>query len=188
MFRIITTIILLAAAIGSFFVYTQPTYQEAKVLKTQEESFNQALANAKQLQAVRGDLTKSFNAFSAQDLEKLNKLLPNSAGNIRFINDLEKIAIQRGLLRPYNVKFATEREEITRVAREEVQRDYNVFNLEFTTYGNYGDLVDFLKDLEKDLRIVDISSLSFSSVENIQKEFPNFYVYDFNIKTYWLRI
>ena len=50
--------------------------------------------------------------------------------------------------------------------------------------GNYDVFQEFLNALEKSLRIVDISKLSFSSVE-LEKG-TGTYRYDVDIQTYWL--
>ena len=79
-------------------------------------------------------------------------------------------------------------------AAKPVPKDYGVFDLEFSTSGSYDNFINFTKDLEKNLRIVDISSISFSSevssgiggagLKTISSEI---YKYDFKIKTYWLK-
>ena len=67
---------------------------------------------------------------------------------------------------------------------------YGTFNLEFSTSGTYDNFLNFTKDLESNLRIVDISSIAFSSDASAPAKAgtPEVYKYDFKIKTYWLKI
>ena len=59
-----------------------------------------------------------------------------------------------------------------------------------STYNNF---LNFTKDLENNLRIVDISSVSFSSNSGsttgstLGTATTDSYNYDFKIKTYWLK-
>jgi Tfp pilus assembly protein PilO len=66
--------------------------------------------------------------------------------------------------------------------------NYGTWNLEFSTTGTYNNFLNFMKDLENNLRIVDISSISFSSnaSSGVGSVASNIYTYDFKIKTYWL--
>jgi hypothetical protein len=84
-------------------------------------------------------------------------------------------------------------------------QNYGIWNLGFSTVGTYNDFVNFTKDLENNLRIVDISSVQFSSdtgaggsasssastlsptSTSTQTLASQSYKYDFKIKTYWLK-
>ena len=71
-------------------------------------------------------------------------------------------------------------------------KDYGIFDLEFSTSGTYDNFINFTKDMESNLRIVDISSIVFSSdlggvVNNPKTNSPEVYKYNFKIKTYWLK-
>ena len=70
-------------------------------------------------------------------------------------------------------------------------KEYGEWDLRFSTEGTYSDFLSFLNDLESNLRIVDISSIAFSSDTSssvvLGKPKPaDSYRYSFNIKTYWM--
>jgi Tfp pilus assembly protein PilO len=70
--------------------------------------------------------------------------------------------------------------------------NYGIFNLEFSISGTYNNFISFTKDLESNLRIVDISSITFSSNtgsvgSNPKISSSDIYKYDFKIKTYYLK-
>jgi len=76
-------------------------------------------------------------------------------------------------------------------------QDYGIWDLEFSTTGSYDNFINFINDLEHNLRIVDISSIDFSSDVAVTAGIgagvgvsPNsqqIYQYKFTIKTYWLK-
>src|SRR3989344_4652577 len=51
----------------------------------------------------------------------------------------------------------------TPTTTQSLRKDYGVWDLEFSTTGTYNNFLNFIKDLESNLRIVDISSIQFSS-------------------------
>ena len=135
---------------------------------------------------------------------KLQKLLPNNVDNIRLILEIEQIALPYGMVlkdikysATDTTKSATNGEVAIVQGGGAVQsppKDYGVWDLEFSTVGTYDNFLNFTRDLESNLRIVDISSIQFSSeTASESSSTPNSspllesYKYDFKIKTYWLK-
>ena len=201
MMRFIMPIVLIGIAASVFFMLTNPIYNSISVLKADVASYDTALNNEKLLENERDKLTAKYNAMSKDDLAKLEKLLPENVNNIRLILEIEKIATPYGMVLK-DVKYNTA-EEAAPVALGAIQstgtgkpenKDYGTFNLEFSTTGTYSDFVNFTKNLESNLRIVDISSVVFSSVDDTNKNVnakttsaTEVYKYNFKIKTYWLK-
>lgn len=196
MLRYITPLILIGAAVGVFLLVADPLFTEAKGYRATEQSYNTALANSRQLKAVRDELLVRYNSFTTSDLLRLERMLPDNVDNIRLVIEIEKIASQYGMaLR--DVAFETVQAEDPAAALQEGafvtetpesllldSRDYGTFSLSFTTRGTYANFVRFLGDLERNLRIVDIDSIKFSSEEGAT---AGIYDYDFEIQTYWLK-
>ena len=76
--------------------------------------------------------------------------------------------------------------------------EYGSWDLEFSTTGTYNNFLSFIRDIEQNLRIVDIASINFSSSTLAlggktgaggasDPALPETYKYDFKIKTYWLK-
>ena len=195
MFRYILPTILIGVAIAGFFLFTNPLYQNISSEREQIASYNEALDNSKALEAQRDQLTQKENSISTDDLSKLQKLLPDNVDNIRLILEIEKVASPYGMVLK-DVKYDTANNETTPLQTAGVvqgeslsNKNYGVWNLEFSTQGTYNNFVNFIKDLENNLRIVDISSIEFSSNANIglNPSLPEAYKYDFKIRTYWLK-
>ena len=200
MMRFILPIILIGISVTVFFVFANPMYSDITQLRTKVVSYNEALSNSKALENERDILTAKKNSMSPFDLIKLQKLLPDSIENIRLILEIEKMASPYCMVLK-NVKYnATDTKSATTSSTEGIQGGraiqplYGVWDLEFSTTGTYNNFLNFLKDLESNLRIVDISSIQFSSDSistgsNTSLNTPSAetYRYDFKIKTYWLK-
>lgn len=198
MMRFILPIVLIGIAIAGFFAFTAPVYNSISELRAQGASYNEALDNSKALENERDKLTAKYNAIDRNNLARIQKLLPENIDNIRLILEIEQIASPYGMVLKdvkYNATSADTANTVGAVQggaiAKPVARDYGIFDLEFSTSGSYDNFIKFTRDLESNLRIVDISSVSFSSEAipgaNLATISPEVYKYDFKIKTYWLK-
>lgn len=192
MIRFLIPILIIGIAAAGFVLFTSPLLDELKSLRGEVEAYNVALNNSKELENERDKLTKQYNDIDPANIDKLQKLLPDSVDNIRLILEIEKIAMPYGMaLR--NVKYDALADKETKTVVQAggapvSSQEYGTWELAFSTTGTYANFVNFLKDLEKNLRIVDVSSVEFSS--DIGTEVPGFtpvYQYTITLKTYWLK-
>jgi len=180
--RIALPIVLLIIAVASFVVYTNPTYQTIKTLGIEESSYNEALTRSREVQEVRNKLISKYNTFSPDDLHRLDRLLPDHVDNIRLIIDIDNIAARYNL-RIRNVALAGTkdgREERSGLAVGSSGDPIGVVQVGFTIAARYEDFVRFLEDLERSLRIVDVTGVSFTTGEGDLQE------YGVSLRTYWL--
>jgi Tfp pilus assembly protein PilO len=210
--RYITPIILTGIAIAFFFMYTNPMYDSISDLNTQIAAYNTALSTSKELEGERDTLTNQYNNIDPDNFAKIQKLLPDNINNIRLILEIGQIAAPYGMTLS-NVSYdsgddsttdtsttpdsTAPKAPVVQAGDSVVQQnsDYGTFNLSFSTSGTYDNFLNFTKDLESNLRIVDISSVSFSSDANAQAgtsagtktNSPEVYTYNFKVKTYWLK-
>jgi Tfp pilus assembly protein PilO len=189
--RFVIPLILIAITVAIFLTFTSPMYGEVGTLRTQAASYNEALSNSNSLEKERDKLTAKFNAIGGENLERLNKMLPDNVDNIRLILEIEKVATPYGMaLRDvkYNTIDKTNTAVMQAGAPVHESGDYGVWDLEFATNGSYDNFINFIKDLEKNLRIVDIASIEFSSDSTTAAGgIADSYLYHFHVKTYWLK-
>ncbi len=202
MFRFIIPAILIGVAIAGFFMFAKPFYADITNLKNQVISYNEALNNSKALENARDELTKKYNSIDPENLAKIVKFLPDNVDNVRLILEIQNIASPYGMLIK-DIKYDTADKNNTQKLTplqlsqqadiKQSSKDYGTWNLEFSTEGTYTNFLNFIKDLEKNLRIVDVSSIEFSSDLDTSKgkgaspASSDSYKYAFKIKTYWLK-
>ncbi len=185
-------LVLLGITVAVFFTFTDPVYKGVQALRAEADSYNEALTNSKALETERGKLLNKYNLIGSENLGRLSKLLPENVDNIRLILEIESLASPFGMVLK-NVKYSAVEESQAEIDPNVVQatgimgpQDYGIWDLEFTTSGSYDNFQNFLRELERNLRIVDVSSIEFSSSSANEKT-PDIYEYNFQIKTYWLR-
>ncbi|MFA6397737.1 MAG: hypothetical protein WDK96_02730 [Candidatus Paceibacterota bacterium] len=197
MTRFILPIILIGVSITAFLGFINPNYTTAKSLQAEVDTYNSALTNAKELQKARDSLNEKYTSFSESDLEKLKRLLPDNIDNIRLIIEIRGIANQYGM-EIQDPKYDVLKKEApiqgqatteTAASIAEKNKGYGSFDLSFSTSGTYNNFINFIKDVEKSLRVVDISSVTFSSETGggLIPKSSDFYKYDIKVKTYYLK-
>ncbi len=195
--KLILPILLILISIITFIFGVNPWYKDVSALKADIVVYNKALDNSTELQKTEDTLIKAYNEIKQSDKDRLNNFLPSSVNNIQFILEIERIANLHNM--PIkNIKFESVKKDSTPKNTNTIvsdegadSRPYGVFPIEFTTEGNYDTFVLFLKDLEYNLRLADVKSVSFTvpdpSVKAIAGVDPNVYQYLLKVETYWLK-
>ncbi len=206
--KLFSSIIFLAISLVIFFVFIDPIYGEIKQLKADVSAYNIALSNSTELQKTRDSLINIYKEVKTEDKERLAHFLPSSIGNIDLILEIEKIANLHGM--PIgNIKFDSSKnlvgnkdttsnnstDNIIRAENSELDNlPYGIFPMEFIIEGRYETFISFMKELEKNLRLVDIKSVSFNVPQQSSggdgggiSADPNVYSYTLKVETYWLK-
>ncbi len=175
----IISIVLVLASVGAFFGYIDPTYKDIKDLGEERAGYTRALNNSKQLQEEKEKFLQKYNSIAFSDRDKLLKLLPDHIDNVRLIIDIDEMA------RKYNIpigNFDASASSDTSAVIGANQAPYGTLTMSFSITASYSTFLTFMRDLERSLRILDITSIGFSASDTGQ-------VYDYNvtIKTYWLK-
>ncbi len=174
----IVSIILLLASAGIFFGYIDPTYVNSQGLSSELGQYESALSNSKQLLTERDSLISKLNTFNQTDVNKLETLLPDSVDSVTLIIELDSIASKFGM----NIRNFSANSQSQTGTLGVSATPYGTLSLTFTTTSSFSTFVAFLKTLESNLRLVDVTGISFSSASNNS-------VYDFTVtvNTYWLK-
>lgn len=182
MARLFLPIILVAAAIGLFVLWTNPTYQASKDLQTQVSAYDDALNKSAELRGVRDQLLSKRNTFSPDDVQKLKNILPDNVDNIRLVIDINSIA-QRHNLSLKNVQLGSvsgTRSTPNPLSSGATGDAVGSVDIGFSVTASYDVMLAFLQDLEHSLRLIDVQKLSFSANATDNND------YAFTIRTYWL--
>ena len=205
--KLIFSISFIIIAVILFFTVFDPTYGDVKQLKSEVTAYNIALDNSTELQRIKDSLMDVYKNIKKENKERLEHFLPSTISNIELILEIEKIANLHGL--PIkDFKFDSKASQAQDsgnaagtdnvgviIAEEDPENylPYGVFPMEFTVEGRYDTFMLFLKDLEYNLRLVDIKSIDISTSLTKDNSGSNetktngIYAYSLKIETYWLK-
>lgn len=179
----IIPVLLIVGALGIFFGYINPTYQEIKTLRAESAQFDDALDRSRELQATRDELLSRFNTFSDTDLARLEELLPDNVDNIQLTLAMDNIAQQYNMqLQDVQVAAGADGTESETEQIGADDKPYGSAVLSFSVIAPYGNFKSFLRSVEDSLRLVDMTGLSFEASQQ-----SDIYEYDVDIRTYWLK-
>lgn len=189
--RSIFSLAFIVLAIATFFIFTNPLYKEVGSLRAEAVTYKNALNNLSNLETQRDTLLASYRSIKQEDVDKLEHLLPNTVNSIELILEIEKIANSSGVY-VRDIKFGTGEEssdanngnEMIEGMNPVSSLPYGEFTIDFSVDGSYESFVGFIKELESNLRIVDIEAVSF---EAVSKEKGSGLSFELKIKTYWLK-
>lgn len=185
----ITPLILIVLAIGIYFTFTREKIDELQSIRQVNAQYEQALENSEKLIKVRDAVKDSYNKISLDDQEKLEKILPDNVDNVRLIIDISGVAARHGIVMK-NVKTTTPKDAsepvvdqgmVPGVSDGSTQSTYSTVTLSFDVSSNYQNFLNFLKDIEASLRIIEISKITIKSNDT------GVYDYNVEIKTFWLK-
>lgn len=165
--KAILTIILILLAAALVIWVARPLWDEARGLLGERSAVEDALARLQDLQILRDELLKTYNAIPRSKLERLNDLLPPKPDSGNILVMLEKLTRDRGI-RLRRVEFAkTELQSgqagpAGRIVRKEEAKS-NTVSYTFTISASYEAFRSFLAALEKNLRVADVADISFAA-------------------------
>ncbi len=178
--KLLMPVFFLVIAGTIFFWYINPTYTSIQASLAKESQYDNALTRARDLETVRDQLLARYNTFSPNDINRLNKLLPDHVDNVRLILDLDSMASKYGM-RVRNVSIQADSSSQNPDQIGGGDQGYESMDISFTVSGTYDTFRNYLTDLEQSLRLVDVVGLTFTTNDTG--------VYDFtlNVRTYWLK-
>jgi hypothetical protein len=198
--KLFLNLFLIGISVGLFLVPgygISAHYDKIKVLNVEISAYQEASNNAQKLANQRTELQTKLNAISPEENTRLMVLLPDGIDSIRFILEIQNIVGKLGLPLK-NVKYsanktAADQQNAQIGAKESL---YGTFTFEFTTEATFAQFLVLLDKLEKNLRVIDIQSISFSNNGNIQsvtgvgspsQTSGEQMTYQIKLNTYWLK-
>lgn len=172
------SIIFILAGLVLTFSYTNPTYRgmsgnpdisKKSVVELIDEKtkYEAAIQKTKEIEEVRNGLQTKYNLITNIDKQRLDKMIPSNIDSVRLIIDVNNVASAYGMsLRDISISDApasTARKDAPVLGTQ--SGTYSYENLSFSLTGSYDNLVSFLFDLEKNLRISDVTSLSLDPAD-----------------------
>lgn len=182
--RLILSILMIIASIAGLVFFIVPQYSETTALRAQAADYETILTNARTLKQQTTALTNKYDSFDPTDITKLGVMLPANPENVKLIIELNAIARQYGMVLQ-NVKIedpAADPATTPRVGAP-VNNELGTLIINFSVAGPYGSFTNFIKTIEKSLRILEVQKVSFAASDPKTQN----YQYTVSLKTYWLK-
>lgn len=181
--QLLIPIIFILISGGIFFTFIDPTYQKVKEKQEEVNRLDQLLDRTVEIRGIREEISARRNAITQTDLERLGKMLPQNIDNIQLILDINNIARQRSMTIT-DIRIDTVQDEAgSDVINVSNQGLYGQVGFNFQVVTDYANFKQFLDDMSRSLRLVDVTSITVNPI----REESEFFAFDIGIKTYWLQ-
>lgn len=174
-------LILIVLAIGLFYTFGSPQYEQVKTLQASANEYRNVIENVSRIAEARDALLVEYEAIAPSERDKLIKALPNNVDSVRLALDLDTIAGRYGIAIKDVAVDARADSNAALAVLPDSKVPYEKAVVTFSFVSNYENFVRFLTDLEKSLRLMDIKSVSFRVAEN------GLYEHELQVETYWLK-
>lgn len=169
-------LIVVAGIAGLFLI--RPLYADVEQLSTENAAYSVALENGKAFDDKLDVLIGKKSQFSPDELDHLEKMIPGKIDNVRLVVEINELARKFGT-GIKNVKITD--------AKPDSPDDQNIdpygsVALGFSVTIPYAQFTQFLKALESNLRLADVTTLSFKP-----NDLSNTYDFNVTVRTYWLK-
>lgn len=176
-----TAIVLLLLSIGLFYTFTNSQYKEVKALNIQKNEYKDVLKNVSKIIELRDALLVTYAAIPKAEIERMDKVLPDNVDIVRLALDLDGMASRYGIsIKDIKTTLGSSGGG-NAIVLPENETVYNSATVSLSFVSNYENFKRLLIDIEKDLRIMDISSISFQAGESGLNQ------YQVSAETYWLK-
>ena len=171
--------LIISLSVGYAFAY--PSFGDISSLTAEKDKYENSLIQVQNLENKKNELLGKFDKISVENKKDIETILPSSLGFIDLIYQIDNLAAKYGL----SINNTSFKEISSSVggsigtARPQRPFESSIIGFSFTT--SYDQFNNFIGDLEKSLRILDMRTLKIEPEEN------GIYTYTVEFETYWTK-
>lgn len=162
MSRLTLAIIFLLIAGAAFFFGVASEWEKVRSLRREIAGLIRINDELQEIAATRERLTNEYNSIPRGNFAKLSEILPPRLATAQYLGDIETLAARHGVFLK-SIDFVKETKPVTGQIRLPVGRFSNAVNVSLSLRGSYESFRALLRDLEKLVRITDVSEISFGA-------------------------
>lgn len=178
--------ILIALSIGLFAFVIRPYNEKVKTANITLVAKRDESKNSDRLVTDKKRIEAEYLAISEEEKNRLKRVLPDTIDNVRLALDIDQLALRRKIsIGPISIESdlanpAANRQRERGAASQ--LPDYGTIRVNFSFRADYTSFIVFLQDLEHSQRLVDVTALRVSKIDN-----SPIYGFEVTLQTYWLR-
>lgn len=164
----IKSIIFIVISIGLFLGYIRPEWNHVSELKNKSNQYNSVLLSAKTGKDLRDKLSMQYASISDSDKAILESMIPDTIDPVSKVALMSQVASQFGLtVTEVKISNSNQQQDSSRDKLMVTTTDpYKTTNIGFTITGGYQPFISFLKKLEMNSNIFDVTRLEIGQGRN----------------------
>jgi hypothetical protein len=170
---------LIVISIALLMLFFKPQLGKIDQINQRKAAYNQAISDLQHIDQKKNELLAKLNSFPAEDVAKIDTLLPDKPNVVPLVAELENIASKRGII-IRNISTDSSGNFSASLGGEGKAKNYETSTLNFDFESSYDVMKQFLIEIESSLRVMDIRSVNFSGTES------NNFTYKVTMDIYWI--
>ena len=163
--NLIVTLLLLATSLGIFFGFTKPQYDSITKTASVRDQYTEVLARIETLKNKSNELAQQYSSIPKDGIVKISQALPDSNDIVQTIMTIQALAAPDGVTLTDAGVDAPKDTSANNARVSSIQESV----LTFKAQAPYASVVKFLAEVEKNLRLIDIQSLTVINDDKTNK-------------------
>lgn len=180
------SLVLILISAGLMFFMAKPLWGGISLLREEKQHFISEIDKTRQLESKKNELLTKMDGISDEEKQKIEAFLPGTDGSVRLIADIADIASKHGISIESIDTHMGGNVSPQSIAEAPVEKDYDSKMVTMLFSTNYTNLSEFLIDLEKSLRMIDIRSVDVGQASS-EPGLGGVYGYRVDVEVYWLK-
>jgi len=173
-------IVFTGLAVAVVFMYTLPQYEVFEARRAERMAYQGALDQGQEILDLRASVSARYRDFSPEERRKIYEILPPNEDVIGTLAVVDAIAEQTGVTL---TSLGGDEEAGEATAQP---RPFNTVGLTFDITSDYESFLEFLRAIERSLRIIDVHEISFSAPDGGEGDDEGALEFSIRANTYWL--
>ncbi len=174
-----TMYIVLALAIA--YAFTYPMYNELFAIMDQKQVYEDALATVATIESKKSQLEQAYASIPEASKKEIETLLPKSPSSVALVSQIDTVAAKYGISIDNIISSEVSQSLPGAIADGAQPNPYQTSIIGFGFISTYENFRKFTDDLEKSLRILDVSSV------RITPQTKGLYNFVIEFETYWFK-
>lgn len=160
--KALTPFLIIGLCIGMYMMYITPLFADIARLVNTKSQYEGVMAKIEDINLKRAEIEAAYEAISPEDKTKLDKIIPREINPVKLVNDLNYISAKNLLI---TSDFAVNRDEKLNYHGEDITSSKTrTTSVGFKLVGTLDRFINFLRDIESSLTIMDIKSLTVTTI------------------------
>ncbi len=182
-------IVFFVGAAGVYFGYINTAIEGNKALRAEIATQQKSFDNIRQIEDKKKKLIAANDSISAEDHARLEKMVPNTVDTVRLVSDLYDRASKNQVeMKRVDLKKTAASVEGNSIGPDDAE--YSALDVSMIVSGTYPRFMNFLTDMERSLRVIDVTSVSVNAPvagKPTPGVNPNAYEYQITARTYFMK-
>lgn len=187
--KLLGPLVIIILCVGLYYVYLQPTYASILEIQQQKANYEDILQKAKELADHRDAMLSAYNSIPPEDIDRLKKVIPEKVDSVALAANINSMASRYGMAISKVKLLDPQLQSREGITQQSATEPYRTTIVVFTVKGQYEQFIQFLRELESNINLVDVYKLNVSASQKTdsksQAEVP--LEYTLEVHTYSLR-